>query len=92
MTAENIDADELSRIADRASMRPRPMTAENDDGQSDRGRKHGASMRPRPMTAENRDRVLAGPPEAACFNEAAADDRGKRPKSGSTRHYPTQLQ
>ena len=80
MTAENsgTDPDDAAPLV-RASMRPRPMTAENahrlDLGLDERG----ASMRPRPMTAENfRQSIQRRPAGCAGFNEAAADDRGKR--------------
>ena len=36
------------------------------------------------MTAENERRRVEGPGDLQCFNEAAADDRGKRP-AASTR-------
>ena len=55
------------------------MTAENDPARLDPDAPEThASMRPRPMTAENisaNDGVNAA---VSCFNEAAADDRGKR--------------
>ena len=55
------------------------MTAENvfaGELAADRGE---ASMRPRPMTAENARRGERRGKPRRRFNEAAADDRGKRP-------------
>ena len=65
-----------------ASMRPRPMTAENMLAADAKPTRHGASMRPRPMTAENIAEAPFGRfPLHKGFNEAAADDRGKRIRS-----------
>ena len=54
------------------------MTAENFTTRRRGAGRGGASMRPRPMTAENGVAAGAGGGNAAGFNEAAADDRGKR--------------
>ena len=87
MTAENVILVTGVLISDDASMRPRPMTAENSpDRRGAPCPRSRASMRPRPMTAENTYRTR---PEArlsgCCFNEAAADDRGKRTRRTDTR-------
>ena len=69
------------------------MTAENAERLLDAVRDNSAaSMRPRPMTAENGVDVgaLAGAPRR--FNEAAADDRGKRRHRGSVSAGVTRLQ
>ena len=51
-------------------------------------------MRPRPMTAENSGAPGAWIADGGCrFNEAAADDRGKRGSPTSIpRGWPTSLQ
>ena len=82
MTAENRPAAARWRPTSVASMRPRPMTAENVGAAVRAIGVAVASMRPRPMTAENPRRPLRGLPAGARFNEAAADDRGKRAASG----------
>ena len=86
MTAENTLR--YAHVSDHetASMRPRPMTAEN--RREHVQREPGAlvaSMRPRPMTAENGAGPAANGHPRRSFNEAAADDRGKRPRSGAPR-------
>ena len=81
MTAENADGPRRRDRVRTASMRPRPMTAENahDAGDLDEPRRLAdASMRPRPMTAENSPAPSPAPAPSPRFNEAAADDRGKR--------------
>ena len=77
MTAENVVDDDGNVRLRTASMRPRPMTAENDGAYGYGISGELASMRPRPMTAENRPVVDARRELPDCFNEAAADDRGK---------------
>ena len=52
-----------------------------------------ASMRPRPMTAENKRRTSRSwRTTASRFNEAAADDRGKRPMFLPGSATPVELQ
>ena len=79
-----------------ASMRPRPMTAENKSLAQFAAATPFASMRPRPMTAENSARGCPAGSFRGRFNEAAADDRGKRhaphlvfrPRNASMRPRP----
>ena len=54
------------------------MTAENMSGTVRELGRFVASMRPRPMTAENERRRRRVSEDQSRFNEAAADDRGKR--------------
>ena len=62
-----------------ASMRPRRMAAENALSAT-MGAGHGrpASMRPRRMAAENLRSISLTSSSMPCFNEAAANGRGKR--------------
>ena len=57
------------------------MTAENRPPRRGEWGPKKASMRPRPMTAENRGPRRWTKTKWSCFNEAAADDRGKPPRS-----------
>ena len=83
MTAENVVGAVVDDGYARASMRPRPMTAENGEDQGPARRRVDASMRPRPMTAENTSSASGSRAAGTRFNEAAADDRGKRCSSAS---------
>ena len=62
-----------------ASMRPRPDAAENPVARPILRAPPVASMRPRPDAAENTARRTLSTWRSACFNEAAARCRGKRP-------------
>ena len=58
------------------------MAAENAGGPEDAPAERRASMRPRRMAAENDKWPKSKAIHLACFNEAAANGRGKR--KGST--------
>ena len=92
MTAENARDRAGAPLGGEASMRPRPMTAENRLEAERRAEDAHASMRPRPMTAENFTPAASAPAGGTRFNEAAADDRGKRPASSSIASRSTTLQ
>ena len=68
---------------DVASMRPRRMAAENaEEGSGAVTGRGDASMRPRRMAAENASACSCSASSAAgCFNEAAANGRGKQTDS-----------
>ena len=68
------------------------MTAENILRDTPPAAINIASMRPRPMTAENPGVVAGELGRRRRFNEAAADDRGKRQASSSIASRSTTLQ
>ena len=85
MAAENRSGVQFPPPPPNASMRPRRMAAENVQVQAQVRAGQEASMRPRRMAAENtRHTRLPGLP-SCCFNEAAANGRGKLRRAGRRR-------